>query len=83
MNWHSIRFNHEAIDGSYRSECFEHCLPFLKPGGVLLVDNPDFPQLTPIVHGIRSEFAEADVHIFPGYAYGAFHPTETTVCVRR
>lgn len=77
------QFDFISIDGSYRNECFEHCLAFLGPGGILLVDNTDYPQFTPIVAGIRSAFAGPDIHVFPGYAYGAFHPTETTVCFRR
>ncbi len=31
------------IDGEHREECTEFCLPYLKPGGVLIIDNWEEP----------------------------------------
>jgi predicted O-methyltransferase YrrM len=36
-----------VVDGSWREECVNYCLDFLKPGGYLIIDNfgqEDYPQ---------------------------------------
>jgi hypothetical protein len=44
-----IHFDCIIVDGEWREECVEVCRPYLKPGGVLIIDNydqiiPDYPQ---------------------------------------
>ena len=33
------------IDGEYRDSCTEFCLPYLKPGGYLIIDNYEQPSV--------------------------------------
>jgi hypothetical protein len=76
-----------VVDGSHRLACFERAHPYLKPQGLLVVDNTDWA-----VHGQedmgaidRSLLSRSDYEVlrFTGWLAGNFHPLETTICVKR
>lgn len=33
------------VDGEYRDECVERCIPFLKSGGIIIIDNYEQPSV--------------------------------------
>ena len=74
-----------SIDGSDRLACFEIAADYLRPGGMLSIDNTDKDRVN---HGdlyqIDCRLAERtdfQVYRFTGWAHGNFFPQETTVCV--
>lgn len=76
-----------SIDGSDRLACYETALPYLKPGGILLIDNTDKDQQSKGEMWELNRQLETlpgfDVHRFPGWVHGSWTPIETTVCVDR
>lgn len=40
-------FDYIAVDGRRRVECIQHAIPYLKSGGVLLLDNSERPEYKP------------------------------------
>lgn len=79
-------FDLVSIDGNQRLACFEIAEQYLKPDGVLLIDNTDKDRtargdlfkIDQLVVG-RSDLR---VHRFTGWAPGNFFPQETTICYR-
>lgn len=72
-----------AIDGIYREDCFFYSVDRLNPGGYLVIDNTDVSDRSKITDHLTDHFTPEDIFIFPGYAHGYLHGTETTICVRR
>lgn len=71
-----------SIDGLWRYECYRHALSFLKTGGVLVIDNTDADYMQAVVADQSHRFAPENIHVFPGYVSGIFHPNETTICIK-
>ncbi|MCP3979806.1 MAG: class I SAM-dependent methyltransferase [bacterium] len=69
-----------SIDGSYRFQCFEYALKYLKPGGLMLIDNTDTMNNQRIVDELEVHFTPDRIRRFSGFAPGIFHPIETTIC---
>jgi predicted O-methyltransferase YrrM len=76
-----------SIDGSDRLACFEVAQEYLRPGGMLLVDNTDKdrPSKGDLYQIDRrlAENADYGVHRFTGWTHGNFFPQETTICIRK
>lgn len=74
-----------SIDGSQRLACFDMAEPYLKPGGMLLIDNTDKDRITRgDLYQIDSRLADHSkyrIHRFTGWTHGNFFSQETTVCV--
>ncbi|MGE4070538.1 MAG: hypothetical protein AB7E72_05130 [Lysobacterales bacterium] len=68
------------VDGAHRRDCVAAAIPFLKPGGMLVVDNTDWHWFreTPI-EGIPSSWGR---NSYSGYAPMLGHFSETTVWQR-
>jgi Methyltransferase domain len=74
-----------SIDGSSRLACFELAHEYLKPGGILLIDNTDKDFLS---HGdvwrmerLLEQRSDYEVLRFPGWAHGSWAAVETTICI--
>ena len=39
--WSCIQWDCIVVDGIHRQECIEYCMPYIKPGGFLIIDNYD------------------------------------------
>jgi len=76
-----------SIDGSERLACFRLVDDYLKPGGMLIIDNTDkdrvnLGDLYEIDCRLKGQ-ARYEVHRFTGWTHGNFFPQETTICMRR
>lgn len=76
-----------SIDGSLRLACFEIAEKYLRPGGILLVDNTDKDRPSKgdlyQIDCRLSESTDFEVHRFTGWTHGNFFPQETTICIRQ
>ncbi len=76
-----------SVDGSHRLACFEIAHRYLKPGGILLVDNTDKDRQTRgdmwHLDAQIERSSEYEVHRFPGWIHGIWAPIETTICLHR
>ncbi len=74
-----------SIDGSSRLACFELAHKYLKPGGMLLIDNTDKDQRSRGEMWQLNQWLEQRrdyaVHRFPGWIHGSWAAIETTICV--
>ncbi len=80
-------FDLVSIDGSDRLACFAVVGDYLRPGGMLLIDNTDkdrvnLGDLYEIDRCLATQ-ANYEVHRFTGWTHGNFFPQETTICLRR
>ena len=49
-----------VVDGRWRYDCVMHCTPFLKPGGLIILDNSErHPPLTEFLR--RNDFIQVDM----------------------
>ncbi len=75
-----------SIDGSERLACFHLADYYLKPGGMLLIDNTDKDRVNLgdlyEIDCSLAKVANYEVHRFTGWSHGNFFPQETTVCLR-
>lgn len=73
-------FDLVLIDGLYRRACVYAAVPYVKPGGLLVVDNTDFhwTREDPI-QGVPDNWQRT---VYAGYAPMLGHGSETTVWVR-
>jgi hypothetical protein len=74
-----------SIDGSDRLACYEIAQKYLRPGGMLLIDNTDknrdnLGDLYQIDCRL-SESTDYEIYRFTGWTHGAFFPSETTICI--
>jgi SAM-dependent methyltransferase len=76
-----------SIDGTDRLPCFEIAHRYLKPGGILLIDNTDKNQQN---HGVMWQLdvlleqrTDYEIRRFPGWVHGTWSPIETTICLKR
>jgi SAM-dependent methyltransferase len=77
-----------VIDGSHRYGCFQAAPAYLKPGGLLLIDNSDKDRTTQgdlwlIDRDLDRSESAYEVLRFTGWAPGNFFPQETTVVTCR
>ncbi len=76
-----------SIDGSERLACFELAKNYLRPNGMLLIDNTYKDRTTRgdlfQIDSRLSQCTDFQVYRFTGWAHGNFFPHETTICVRR
>lgn len=76
-----------SIDGSERLHCFDIAQHYLKPGGMLLIDNTDKDRVTRgdlyQIDCRLAELTDFQVHRFTGWAPGNFFSQETTICIRQ
>jgi predicted O-methyltransferase YrrM len=74
-----------SIDGSDRLACFEVAQEYLRPGGMLLVDNTDKDRASKgdlyQIDCRLEENAQYKVYRFTGWTHGNFFPQETTIGV--
>lgn len=74
-----------SIDGSDRLACFEIAEKYLRPGGMLLVDNTDKDRPSKgDLYQIDCRLTESTaykVYRFTGWTHGNFFPQETTICI--
>jgi hypothetical protein len=74
-----------SIDGSDRLACFEVAQEYLRPGGMLLVDNTDKDRASKgdlyQIDCRLAENAQYKVYRFTGWTHGNFFPQETTIGV--
>ena len=71
------KFDVVIVDGEYRHECVKTALPYIRSGGLLVVDNTDwhwFEKCLP--EEIPSRWRK---RIFSGYAPMLGHKSQTTV----
>ncbi|SDH20644.1 Predicted O-methyltransferase YrrM [Bradyrhizobium sp. Rc2d] len=67
------------VDGINRRRCVEECVPRLRKGGLLILDNTDVN--TDLIPAALST-ANFDVKQYSGYAPGVLHPNETSVLTK-
>jgi hypothetical protein len=76
-----------SIDGADRFACFALVDEYLRPGGILLIDDTDTERTNKgdlyKIDCWLAEKADYDVYRFTGWTHGNFFPHETTVCLRR
>ena len=70
-------YDRVVIDGSHRLQCLENSIDFVRPGGVLVVDNTD--EQTRLSDFIKSKFSSENIIVMSGYAPGSFYAKETTI----
>ncbi len=68
------------VDGAHRRNCVSAAVPYVKPGGLLVVDNTDWHWFREHpIEGIPSQWAK---FAYPGYGPMIGHPSETTIWQR-
>ena len=68
------------VDGAHRRNCVSAAVPYVKPGGLLVVDNTDWHWFRDYpIEGIPSRWKK---HAFPGYGPMIGHISETTIWQR-
>jgi hypothetical protein len=76
-----------SIDGSERFACFGLVDDYLKPGGMLLIDNTDKDRTNLgdlyEIDCCLAKQANYEVYRFTGWTHGNFFPQETTICLRQ
>lgn len=69
-------FDIVVVDGSYRKECLSEALPYVKPGGLLVVDNTDWHWYDDVDTLVPTGW---DKRVFGGWAPFIGHRSETTI----
>jgi predicted O-methyltransferase YrrM len=68
------------VDGAHRRDCVIAAIPYVKPGGMLVVDNTDWHWFRDApIQGIPADWQR---HPFPGFCPMLGHRSETTVWKR-
>jgi hypothetical protein len=76
-------FDIVSIDGIHRLACAQRVLPFLRPSGLLVVDNTDDPAHRGLPEFLETAFGGDQLLRFSGYPPACGHPNQTTICVKR
>lgn len=75
-----------SIDGSERLACFSLADDYLKPGGMLLIDNTDKDRTNLgdlyEIDSCLTKQNNYEIYRFTGWTHGNFFPQETTICLR-
>lgn len=71
-------FDVVVVDGSHRKECLKKALAFVKPGGLLVVDNTDWHWFSDVDQVVPEGWRK---QAYPGWAPFIGHQSETTLWV--
>jgi protein-L-isoaspartate O-methyltransferase len=68
------------VDGMFRADCALLIRRFLRPDGLVIIDNTDVDAV--LAEVVRRTFSDSRIMCFRGWVPGNLHPNETTIIDR-